>query len=34
LIDVQVVCEDCGANAEISTLLAEGGCDCGSDREN
>ncbi|WP_299233026.1 rod-determining factor RdfA [Natronomonas sp.] len=31
LVDVSVLCEDCGSQYEITTLLSEGGCDC--DRE-
>ena len=30
-VDVSVLCEDCGSQYEITTLLSEGGCDC--DRE-
>ena len=29
LVDVQVVCEDCGGQYEIGELLAAGGCQCG-----
>ena len=32
LVDVRVVCEDCGAHTDIPTLLSEGGCECNSDR--
>lgn len=28
LVDVRVVCEDCGTHADVRTLLADGGCDC------
>ncbi len=28
LIDLQVVCEDCGSRYEVGTLLERGGCDC------
>jgi len=28
LVDVRVVCEDCGTHADVRTLLASGGCDC------
>lgn len=28
-VEVQVVCEDCGATYDVGTLLREGGCDCG-----
>ena len=28
LVDVRVVCEDCGTHADVRTLLANGGCDC------
>lgn len=28
LVDVQVFCDDCGQQYEISNLLAEGGCQC------
>ena len=28
LVDVRVVCEDCGAHADVRTLVADGGCDC------
>lgn len=28
LVDVRVVCEDCGTHADVRTLLDEGGCDC------
>lgn len=27
-VDVQVICEDCGASYDVGTLLREGGCDC------
>lgn len=29
LVNVRVVCEDCGAQYEVSELLDRGGCDCG-----
>ena len=29
LVEVAVVCEDCGARYEVSTLLDRGHCDCG-----
>ena len=32
LVDVRVVCEDCGIHTDIPTLLNEGGCECNSDR--
>lgn len=28
LVDVRVVCEDCGTHADVRTLLTDGGCDC------
>lgn len=28
LVDVNVLCEDCGAQYEVETLLERGGCDC------
>jgi hypothetical protein len=28
LVDIRVVCEDCGAHVDIPTLLGEGGCNC------
>lgn len=28
LVDVRVVCEDCGAQYDVVTLLDRGGCDC------
>jgi hypothetical protein len=28
LVDVRVVCEDCGAHVDIPTLLSEAGCEC------
>jgi len=27
-VDVQVVCEDCGAHADVSSFVDGGGCDC------
>lgn len=32
LVDVRVVCEDCGTHADVRTLLADGGCDCDIDQ--
>jgi hypothetical protein len=31
LVDVRVVCEDCGTHTDVRTLLEEGGCECESD---
>ena len=28
LVDIRVVCEDCGAHTDVPTLLRERGCDC------
>jgi hypothetical protein len=28
LVDVRVICEDCGTHADVCTLLTDGGCDC------
>jgi len=28
LVDIRVVCEDCGTHADVRTLLADGGCEC------
>ena len=28
LVDVRVVCEDCGTHTDVPTLLGDGGCDC------
>jgi hypothetical protein len=28
LVDVRVICEDCGTHVDIPTLLSEAGCDC------
>ena len=28
LVDVRVVCEDCGTHADVRTLFASSGCDC------
>jgi hypothetical protein len=33
LLDVQVLCEDCGASYSITDLLDRGGCDCKTDTE-
>lgn len=30
LVNVRVVCEDCGTHADVRTLLDDGGCDCDS----
>jgi|AntRauTorcE11897_2_1112592.scaffolds.fasta_scaffold28616_2 hypothetical protein len=30
-VDVQVVCEDCGAHGSVSSFVAGGGCDCEHD---
>ncbi|PSP76766.1 hypothetical protein BRC86_00400 [Halobacteriales archaeon QS_3_64_16] len=31
LVDVRVVCEDCGTHTDVHTLLEERGCECDSD---
>jgi hypothetical protein len=31
LLDLRVVCEDCGTHAAIPTLLDDGGCECSTD---
>ena len=31
LVDIRVVCEDCGTHADVRTLLADGGCECDTD---
>ncbi|WP_144905561.1 rod-determining factor RdfA [Halobellus captivus] len=33
LVDIQVLCEDCGASYPITDLLDRGGCDCQSDSD-
>ena len=32
LVDVRVICEDCGTHTDIPTLLSERRCDCDSDK--
>jgi hypothetical protein len=31
LVEVNVLCEDCGAQYDVESLLDRGGCDCGAD---
>ena len=31
LVDVRVLCEDCGAQYQVTELLGRGGCECASD---
>ena len=33
LVDVRVVCEDCGTHTDVPTLLGEGGCDCDTETQ-
>ena len=34
LLEVQVLCEDCGASYSITDLLDRGGCDCADGGDN
>lgn len=31
LVDIRVICEDCGTHTDVPTLLSERGCDCNPD---
>ena len=31
LVDLRVICRDCGTDSDVVSLLEEGGCDCESD---
>ena len=33
LVDVRVVCEDCGTHTDVPTLLGDGGCDCDTETQ-
>lgn len=33
LVDVYVVCEDCGTHTDVPTLLGDGGCDCDTETQ-
>ena len=33
LVDVHVVCEDCGTHTDVPTLLGDGGCDCDTETQ-
>jgi hypothetical protein len=33
LVDVRVICEDCGTHTDVRTLLEEGGCECENDTQ-